>query len=317
MEELKQAAGVAIRDCIGVREGENVVVVTDQPLRRIGVAFWEVAREITTEAILCEIVPRKTNGEEPPKAVANLLKACDVFIIPTSKSLSHTNARREACASGARGVTLPNITEDVMKRTLVADYKKIADRTREIVSAIAGAKRARVTTAKGTDIEMSLEGRPCHEDTGIVRNAGDFSNLPAGEAYLAPIEGSASGRIVVDGSCAGVGVIETPIEITVVDGYATEIKGGREAESLTRLISPFGKLARNIAELGIGTNDMATLSGNVLEDEKVMGTVHIALGDNVSMGGNVSVPSHLDLIIKQPTLTIDGREIIKDGKLLM
>jgi len=317
MKELKQAARVALVDCIAARKGENVVVICDEPLRRVGQAFWETARELGTDAIFCEIVPRKTNGEEPPKAVAALLKDCDVFVIPTSRSLSHTDARRKACAAGARGATLPGITEESMKRTLRADYRKIEERTVKVAGLVTGRRTARVTTKLGTDITMSIEGRTCHEDTGIVTKAGAFSNLPAGEAYLAPVEGSANGRMVIDGSCAGVGVVSDPITIEVADGLATKITGGRGAEELLGLVSKFGQDGRNIAELGIGTNDEARLSGIILEDEKVMGTVHIALGDNISMGGKVSVPSHLDLIIKMPTLLIDGKELIKDGKLLI
>jgi leucyl aminopeptidase (aminopeptidase T) len=317
MKELKEAAHVALTDCAGVKKGENVVIVVDEPKRAIGRAFWEAASELGTDAILCEIIPRSTNGEEPPRAVAALLKDCDVFMCPTSKSLTHTDARRQACANGARGATLPNITEDTMKRTLRADYKKIAERTRQLASMIKGASEARVTTALGTDITMSLAGRECKEDTGIITEPGVSTNLPAGEAYLAPVEGTAQGRFVADGSCAGVGVLKEPVSINVVDGLATDITGGREAETLLRLIEPFGKDGRNIAELGIGTNDKAILCGSTLEDEKVMGTVHIALGDNISMGGKISVPSHLDLIIKKPTLVIDGKEIIKDGDLLI
>jgi leucyl aminopeptidase (aminopeptidase T) len=314
MQELKEAARVALTDCADVRAGENVVVVTDEPLRNRGVAFWETAREMGADAIFCEIIPRETNGEEPPKAVAALLRECDVFMIPTSKSLSHTDARREASANGARGATLPNITEDTMKRTLRADYAKIEEMTKRIAGLLKGASEARVTTELGTDITMSLEGREWKEDTGIVRAPGTFTNLPAGEAYLAPVEGTAAGRMVIDGSCAGVGVVKSPITIDVADGFATEITGGEEADALKKIVTPFGEDGRNIAELGIGTNDKAQLVGSTLEDEKVMGTVHIALGDNKSMGGKVSVASHLDLIIKAPTLVVDGKEIIKAGK---
>ena len=317
MKELKEAARVALTDCMAVKKGENVVVVCDEPLRRVGLAFWETAREMGTDAIFCEIIPRQTNGEEPPRAVAALLKDCDVFVLPTSRSLTHTDARRKACANGARGATLPGITEDTMKRTLRADYRRIEARTRAVAALVTGRSIARVTTKLGTDITMSIKSRTCHEDTGIVTSPGTYTNLPAGEGYLAPVEGSAEGKMVIDGSCAGVGVVSEPIVIEVVDGFATKITGGRAADELLGLVSKFGQEARNIAELGIGTNDEARLSGTILEDEKVMGTVHIALGDNISMGGKVSVPSHLDLIIKEPTLLLDGKELIKDGKLLV
>ncbi len=315
MDDLLIAARTALSDCARVRKGENVVVICDAPLREIGIAFWEAAMQLETDAIFCEIIPRSSNGEEPPKPVAALLASCDVFMIPTSRSLTHTDARRKACERGARGATLPNITQDTMKRTLIADYRKIEQRTKHVAEAIRGAKEARVVTELGTDITMKIFGRDCKLDTGIIDQPGLFTNLPAGEAYLAPIEGTANGRLIADGSCAGVGMISQPIVIVVEDGFAKKITGGDEAEKLNKLVDRFGKDARNIAELGIGTNDKAILSGSVLEDEKVMGTVHIALGDNISMGGNVSVPSHLDLIIKNPTLIIDGKEIITKGKL--
>lgn len=317
MKDLKTAAQVALTECMDVKKGENVIVLIDEPQRRIGQAFWETARELGAEAILCEMLPRETNGEEPPKAIAGLLAACDVFIIPTSKSLSHTDARRDACAKGARGATLPGITEEAMARSLKADYKGIEARTKKLSPVVSGASEARVTTALGTDITMSLEGRDCHEDHGIVRSPGEFTNLPAGEAYLAPLEGTAKGKIVVDGSAAGVGLVKNPITLIVEGGYATEITGGPEAEKLKEITAKFGQDGRNIAELGIGTNDKATITGLVLEDEKVMGTVHIAIGDNASMGGKVSVPSHLDLVIKKPTLYLDGKEIIRDGEHLI
>ena len=123
---------------------------------------------------------------------------------------------------------------------------------------------------------------------------------------------------MVDGSFAGVGKIgKKPIHITVEKGFAVEIKGGKEASKLQSLLEPLGKAAYNIAELGIGTNDQAIVTGQILEDEKVMGTVHIALGNNVSMGGTCSVGIHLDGVILEPTVEIDGKLIMDCGLLLI
>jgi leucyl aminopeptidase (aminopeptidase T) len=313
MDKLFKAAQVAISNCLAVKKGESVLIITDAPERKIGYAFWEAAKEAGAEAMLLEILPRTSNGEEPPEAVAKLMKDFDILIIPTSKSMSHTNARREACEAGARCVTLPGIIEDTMERTLNADYNEIAQRSIRMAELVNSGKVARVTTPAGTDISMSLEGRVCHEDTGLVHNPGDFSNLPAGEAYIAPVEGTANGIIVVDG--AMVGKVKEPIRIVVKDGYATQITGGKSAAELEAMLEPFGQPGRNVAELGIGTNHKAQIVGNVLEDEKVMGTVHMALGDNKSMGGKVSVQSHLDGILLKPTLWIDDKKIMENGVL--
>ena len=313
MDKLFKAAQVAINNCLMVKKGESVLVITDQPERKIGYAFREAAEEAATEAMLLEILPRSSNGEEPPEPVAKFMKDFDVLIIPTSKSMSHTNARREACEAGARCVTLPGIIEDTMERTLNADYREIAQRSNKLAEIVNRGKIARVTTPAGTDITMNIEGRECHADTGLVHSPGEFSNLPAGEAYIAPMEGTANGIIMVDGSM--VGKVKQPIKIVVKDGFATDITGGSSAEELERMIEPFGQPGRTVAELGIGTNHKARIVGSVLEDEKVMGTVHMALGDNKSMGGNVSVQSHLDGILLKPTLWIDETKIMEGGEL--
>lgn len=317
MSELQDAAMRAIRDCLAVKKGETVLVITDVEKRSIGYALWEAAKEVGAEAVLTEIVPRRTHGEEPPPALAEFMKQVDVIIAPTSKSITHTKARRIACEAGARVATLPNITVSMMRRAVRADYDRIAEASIKAADFLTRGATARLTTPAGTNIIMSLVGARGMADTGQFRKPGQFGNLPSGEAYIAPVENSAHGVIVVDGSMAGIGMLSGPIRLTVRSGYVTKISGGRGAQELRKLIQPFGRLGRNIAELGLGTNYKAKLTGNILEDEKVAGTAHIALGDNASIGGTVSVPSHLDGLLLQPTLEIDGQKIMEDGKLLI
>lgn len=318
MEELKKAAEIALRDCMAVKEGEKVLIITDEPARKIGYALWESARDMGTQAIITEIITPKSNGEEPPLPVANLMKEVDVILIPTSKSLSHTDSRREASKAGVRIATLPGITEDMMARTLNADYREIARKSDVLADIITRASNIRITTDKGTDINLAVEGREGHSDKGLNYEPGDFSNLPAGEAYVAPMEGLSKGVIVFDGSMAGVGILKDEvIKVVVEKGYAAEITGGPAAEKLNSIMEPFGKPAFNLAELGIGTHDKAIITGEVLEDEKVIGTVHIAFGDNKSMGGTIRVASHLDGVITEPTVVADGKTIMEKGKFLV
>ncbi|OGC91727.1 MAG: leucyl aminopeptidase [candidate division Zixibacteria bacterium RBG_16_48_11] len=315
MDLLRKAAKNALKHCFNLQPEESVLIITDDPLRKIGYCFFEEAKKTSNNTILIEITPRQRHGDEPPPALAKMMKEFQVLIIPTSRSMSHTQARREASQAGARIATLPDITTDTMKRTLNANYQKIAGRSRRVAQALENKNVVRVTSPAGTDITMSIEGRKCEPDTGLIYNPGNFSNLPAGEAYLAPLEETAEGVIVVDGSMAGIGKLKKPIKMTVKAGFVTEITGGTEAKKLKALLDSAGPLAYNVAELGIGTNDKAKLVGSVLEDEKVLGTVHMALGDNMSMGGKVSVRSHLDGIILKPTVVVDGQTIMKDGAL--
>jgi leucyl aminopeptidase (aminopeptidase T) len=302
---------------MGAGAGERVLVVTDAPLRTIGYALRQAAQDLGTEVLLVEMLPRRTNGEEPPKAVAELMTMVDVVLCPTSKSLTHTDSRRAASAKGVRVATLPGVTEEVMVRCMNADYRQIADRTFKVCARLEKAATVRVTAPGGTDITMPIKGRTAHASSGLFREKGLWGNLPTGEAYLAPLEGQSNGVVVVDGSMAGVGMTASPIRIVVKDGYATEITGGTEAARLRALLEPHGKDAYTVAEFGIGTNDKAILTGLILEDEKVMGTIHIAFGDNKSMGGSVRVASHLDGLVKQPTVWLDGTMIMADGKLLV
>jgi leucyl aminopeptidase (aminopeptidase T) len=315
--ELRSAALIAVRDCMGVRPGERVLVVTDAPLRTIGYAAFEAARELGNDVLLIEMLPRKTNGEEPPADVAALMTQYDVVLCPTSKSLTHTDSRRNASAKGVRVATLPGVTEEVMVRCMNADYKEIAARTFRICDLMRTTKVIRVKAPAGTDITMPIEGREAHASSGVFRDKGLYGNLPTGEAYLAPLEGRSNGVVVVDGSMASVGMVDEPIRITVRDGYATDITGGESARRLIALLEPHGKDGRTVAEFGIGTNDKAILTGVILEDEKVMGTIHIAFGDNKSMGGSVRVASHLDGLVKQPTVWFDDRIIMEQGRLLV
>jgi aminopeptidase len=315
--ELRSAALIAVRDCMGVQPGERVLVVTDAPLRTIGYATFEAARELTTEVLLIEMTPRQSNGAEPPAEVAALMTQVDVVLCPTSKSLTHTDSRRAASAKGVRVATLPGVTEDVMVRCMNADYQEIAARTFRICDLMRQTKVVRVTAPAGTDVTLPIEGREAHASSGLFREKGLWGNLPTGEAYLAPVEGVSNGIVVVDGSMASVGMVDQPIRITVKDGYATDIVGGASARRLVELLEPHGKDARTVAEFGVGTNDRAILTGVILEDEKVMGTIHIAFGDNKSMGGSVRVASHLDGLIKQPTVWFDARKVMEGGRLLV
>jgi len=315
--ELLSASVIAVRDCMGAKPGERVLVVTDEPMRLIGFALHRAARDLGLDVLLVDMLPRKSNGEEAPPEVADLMKRFDVVLCPTSKSLTHTDSRRAASLAGARVATLPGVTEAIMVRCMNADYTEIAARTYRLCALLEKTNVVRVTAPAGTDITMPITGRQAHASSGLFREKGLWGNLPTGEAYLAPLEGLSNGVVVVDGSMAGVGMMSQPLRIAVENGYATDISGGPEAQKLISLLEPHGKDARTVAEFGIGTNDKAILTGIILEDEKVMGTIHIAFGDNKSMGGSVRVASHLDGLVKAPTVWFDEVKVMEDGRFLV
>lgn len=316
--KLDKASRIAIEECMAAKNGEKILVITDEQKNEIGYSLYKNALKLGFETLYIEMKSGKTNGEEPPLYVAQIMKYFDIVFCPTAKSLTHTKARRDASAAGVRIATFPGITKEVMIRGLNADYAKISELTLKLKSIMEKVRKVRVLTESGTDIEMTIEGRGIYASKGLFHAKGESGNLPTGETFCAPVEGTSNGVFIVDGSMAGIGITDKdPIKITVKDGYAAKISGGISARKLKNMLSEFGSEGKNIAEFGIGTNYAAKLSGVLLEDEKVLGTIHIALGNNKSMGGNVDVPIHLDGVVKYPDVFFDGKIIMKKGHLLI
>ncbi len=298
-----------VLESYGVKKGESVLIVVDTSTpSSIGKSLFEAAKILGCEVMTMTMLPRTHHGEELPTAVAEAMKNADVVIAPTTFSLTHTQARINACKAGARVASMPGITEKMMASGgITADSNRIYDIAMGLAKHLEKTRKVRVTTELGTDIEFDLEGCKWMLDTGLCHESGCSSNLPAGELYIAPKD--ANGVFVVDGSMSGFGIFESPLEFTVRDRYVTRIKG-ELAGKLNAMLDKVGEKARNIAEFGIGINPEARLIGNVLEDEKVSGTVHIALGDNSTFGGDVIAGIHLDGIITKPLLFVDGEEFI-------
>ncbi len=298
-----------VMECFGVKRGESVLIVVDTSTpHSIQKSLFEAAKDIGCEVMVLTMLPRSRHGEEPPLVVAEAMKNADVVIAPTSLSLTHTQARINACKAGARIASMPGITEKMMcSGGITADCCKLNEIALTWNKRLENVRNVRVVSELGTDIVFDLEGCTWRMDTGMCHEKGCSSNLPAGEIYIAPKD--ANGVFVVDGSLSGFGLIDSPLEITVTNRYATSIKG-KLADKLEAMLDRIGEKARNIAELGIGINPEAKLIGNVLEDEKVGGTVHIALGDNSCFGGDVIAGIHLDGIIKKPVIFLDGKTFI-------
>ena len=313
---LERAAEAAVKTCLGVKGGENFLVITDTEKEAIGRALFKAGLDVGADALLVVMKPRTRHGEEPPKPIAEMWAHCDAFLAPTKFSLTHTQARKKAIDAGARGATMPGVTEEMFLETMGIDYAKVKKYCERMKKVLDGAKEIRIKSALGTNLTVSIKGRTPIMDTGILHRKGDFGNLPAGEIFVAPVEGSANGRIVFDGSVAGVGILTEPMRVEVKDGYAVNITGGG-AGQIKKLLEPAGKEAYNIAEAGVGCNFGAKIVGNILEDEKVYKTAHIALGDSSTIGGKVKAGVHLDGLVKRPIFIVDGKEIIKDGNWLV
>ena len=313
MTDLAPAVRTVIHKCLAVKEGENVVVVVDRETRTIGEALRDESAAAGGDAVLIVMDERASHGTEPPPPVAAALEACDVFIAPTSRSLSHTSARKRATDAGARGATMPGVTEDMLGRVMAVDFDTMAARSKAVAAVLEAGTRAHVTCPRGTDLRLALDGRAGISDDGELSARGAFGNLPCGEGFIAPAFGEGT---VVALSLAPLGISTEPARLTVAEGRIVAAEGGLGPQFIELLLA-HGELGTNLAELGVGTNDRARLTGNVLEDEKILGSVHVAFGASAGIGGTVSVPIHLDVVVVDASLEVDGQRVLDHGRYVL
>jgi 2,5-dihydroxypyridine 5,6-dioxygenase len=316
------AVSVLLNVCARAQKEENILVVTDTIQKHIARVFVDSAAEIGFNVCCIEMPPRSAHGENPPKIVATAMKEADVIFGATKYSLYHSQARKDAVKNGARFLNMADYTIEMLsKGPLLVDF----DKQREVVFAVAEAltegKRVKMTAPGGTDIEFSIEGRRALAEAGMSIAPGETSSPPDIEAELAPVEGTANGRVVVDGSIPqpGLGVLNSPIELIVKNGFIIEINGEtRETQILRDLLAKTGNPNNyNVAELGIGLNPAASFSGSMLEDEGVFGSAHIGIGNNTAFpGGTTHADVHIDAIVRDATIIIDGNPLFVNGELV-
>jgi leucyl aminopeptidase (aminopeptidase T) len=316
MDDLERAVRTVVERCVGVRADEGVLVIADPERTALGHALLDAALARGADAALVILPPRPSRGTEPPAPVAAAFAACDVFLAPCLPSLSHTVARKTATEHGARGATLPGVTEDLLARLMSVDFDAMAARCRAVADLLTEADGAHLTCPRGTDFRVDLAGRTGIADDGDLTARGAFGNLPCGEGFIAPLGGAGT---IAASSLPETGVAREPVLLTVEDGRLADARGG-EGDAAARYLAALdahGPKGRNLAELGVGTNDRATLTGNTLEDEKLLGTAHVAFGASAAIGGTVAVPVHLDVVVLEPSLTIGDARVVDAGRFLL
>lgn len=308
----------SLKKCMGLKEGESVLIVTDRNMGDVGGLFFKKAIELGGQAMIMDVPAPKIDGEEPIDQVAKAMKRVDVALLVTSRSYSHTIAREEATEAGTRIVSMPEVTKEIIARSFNADYSSIRKKARTLIQVLKTRRVIRVETKAGTNIEFKIGGREIHGyNSGFYVKKSAWGNMPDGEVFFAPVEKLAEGTIVFDASMVEIGKIKEPIKLEVKNGFVTKITNGEAAEKLSNYLRPLGRNAYNVAELGLGLNDKAIITGNVLEDEKVLGTCHIALGTNITFGGTVKALCHMDGVMKKPSIWADDLQIMEKGKFLI
>jgi leucyl aminopeptidase (aminopeptidase T) len=317
---LSAVARRVVSQYLGVTAGERFLLVTDTDVSaELADSLMRAAELAGVDPVHARIVTRQRSGEEPPEAVVAAMVAADVCLCVAARSIYHTNAKGRAQAAGTRGCF--NAPADLGAWTMgamTADYLAIRQVAERLADRLRGAEVARVTSPAGTDVTVGIHGRePRGWYTGIVREPGEISAFPGGEVSFPPLEGTSHGTIVFERVMTDLGALAEPIVVTVEDGLATRIEGGADAARLREMIDGIPG-STNLAELGIGLNPAARISDDITESKKRLGTAHLALGDNAGgYGGVVECPLHIDGMLFDVTICIDGEDVVRNGEVLL
>jgi leucyl aminopeptidase (aminopeptidase T) len=309
--DVEEGARIVVKTCLGVQRDEEVLIITDDIQHDVANTFFMAALEMHAHPLLVK-THVAYEGQEPTGSLAELMKFMDVIIIITKHSLSHTKARRDANRAGARIASMPNLKmESLVDGGLTADYNEIEMLMRRVYRRIRGGKNIFVTSGIGTNLSFNISGRKwVIDDTGICSRKGGFTTLPAGEIFVAPLEGSGEGKLVVDGSFMG--LMDKSATVTIREGVVVKIA---DAQRAIREMNRSGREGRILAKFGIGLNPKASITGNILEDEKKLGTINIGFGGNYSFGGQIRSEALVSAVINEPTVMVDDITLIDKGRL--
>lgn len=318
--EMMRGAMKAVTQCAGVKPGENVVIACDTNKMRLAEALAAAAYAVGGVPTVVAFPPTGAHGAQVPKAVVGAAARSDILFMPTSWSMTHTDARIEAIKNGSRVCTMCEVTEDCLcTGGILSDFEENDRLGRKIGELMAAAKTIRMTSAAGTDITGSIAGRPVQYETGLFRERGQFAALPNSELNISPIEGTTEGVFVGNVRLMGYGVIrEEPVTVVVKQGMVHHIRGGKAADYLRHTLKNFNDpRAYNLAEFAVGLNPDSRTYATNLEDLGKLGFGHHGIGSNYAIGGEVAAPCHIDIIYSDASLEIDGRLVLDQGKILI
>lgn len=313
-----RGARTLVHVCAGLRPSEKALVLSNPETREVAEYVAAECRR-QAHAVRHEVIePLAMHGASPPPAVGLWMLWSDVVFCMTKMSLAHSVERLEANRKGVRFLSLPDYNVDLLaSKSLTFDFHQALAQARRLEARLIGAHAVSVRSELGTDLKFMVTGRPVNVCPGLCLEPGSLGSPPDAEVNIAPLEGSANGLLVVDGSipCREIGRLSSPVTMHIRDGAITAVEGSGETPAvLTAVLDRIGQpQTRWLAEFGIGLNSLATLTGHMLEDEGCDGTVHFGFGSNATIGGKIRVPFHLDFVVTAPTVLVDDVVLITGG----
>jgi hypothetical protein len=326
-DNLLSAARIAIKDCLGVTRGENIIIFTDD--ERLPIA--KKMAEASVEQDACPIILFFTSeqiqyyADQVPSSICPSLKRVDVVICLYEKAIGKKMfflrlfswlRQNVPC----RMVAMPGITVDAFCESMGGNFSQMAELAEQLILIFLGSHDMHILTDAGTDLYLSFSSRKFapESSTGIIKQIYSFGNIPGAEIYAVPLPESVRGCLVVDGSIPG-SAVKDPFSVKIERGKVISIDppSNRHAKELLKSFEMFGEEAKIVGEMGIGLNDaIKDFYGITLIDEKILGTAHVGLGGNAAFGGPNRVGIHIDMVFRNPTIEVDSKMIMKRGTLV-
>lgn len=320
-----------------IKPGMKVLVLSDTDHDpRVWQVVMATLAELGAEPTLALFDARPADYYDPPEAVCAAMKQVDVNILLASTGMLHAPATMNAMNEGVPCICMDGgmTLEMFQSGAVTEDQYRLAVRQYQVATRVFGkdAKQCRVTSKYGTDMTYGIEGRvfvpkPPAKDfvPYIIRDAtkGKIRRsrflFPNGEFNVPPIEGSANGKLVFDLCMHQLGGLKTPIELTIENSRITKIDGGQDAWSLRTYLETYGddNAWYCPAECSVGINSKAVIRGVQREDKNILGSMHFGIGTNIDVGGDILSNIHMDGVILQPTLYVDGEKRLEDGRFLV
>jgi leucyl aminopeptidase (aminopeptidase T) len=317
-KKIYPACETLLTTCSNCQPDEEILIVTDTERFEIGMAMWDAAERFPNRSLIL-MNAREMHGEEPTETVAAAMLAADVIFRCTYCSLSHSVARANACAAGARDLNCCDYDFAMLESGgLLTDFPENVKYVDQIAKGFKDGDRVKITSAIGTNYTASIKGQKIFPQYGMSLKPGVTSSPPDIECSTTATPGTANGVIYVDGSIThprlGLITDKEPIRVEIKDSYVTSITGGPQAKILQEVLDEIGdRRIYQIGEIGVGLNPDAKLNGRMLEDEGCMGTVHCAFGNNEA-GNDINL--HIDMMFRNPTIEVDGKVILDEGKVV-
>ncbi|MDI6755405.1 MAG: aminopeptidase [Thermodesulfobacteriota bacterium] len=317
-ERMVQVAQKVVGQVLALRPGETVCILRDgEDSGPFAATISQVALMAGAEPVSLIIVAQTVGGQELPDPVAGAFIRSSAIINLARWPIVHSRAVSAALGAGARSCNLRGFQDGVLESPgVTTDYEVVRRNALAMDVLLEQAREVRFTTAEGSDVTMQLGGRKGKAQTGFADEPGRFSGLPDGESTVAPLEGTTQGCIVNPYIIDKIGQVDEPFRMEIKDGWIVNVDGGKQAQQLLDLFEKSDSNARRFAsQFALGMNPDCRVIPNAREVSKKLGTLHVAMGDNISLGGTIQCGLHIDIVILNPTVWLDGKIVLENGNL--